>query len=345
MAAISPNGGGVLGHAELHNYVTGNVWAVSSNHDLYFIINHIVHYEVTKMPVPLFFIFSGYLFFIGLNPFSFSVYGDKLKKRFRSLLIPYLFWNLVVLSLYLALKVILPSLPSDALLDYTLVDCLRTFWAVPGTDHPLCYQFWFLRDLMMAVILSPLIFLIIRYTKVAGVVLVSFIWFIGWPIMPTGFSSIAFFFFVLGGWLRINMCDFVSIAMRVRKMTGMLYLLILAVNTLLWYQDAPIYFYMQKLGILVGMVAVIGWVGRGLECRQLHTNAVLSGSSFFIYAYHGLWIALLGKLWVKLLPVTTGTLLLGYVLLPSITLAVGVGLYVLLRRWFPRMIAMATGGR
>ena len=46
---------------------------------------------ITRVAVPLFFVFSGYLFFYKNRSFTFGTYFMKLKKRVRSLLVPYLF--------------------------------------------------------------------------------------------------------------------------------------------------------------------------------------------------------------------------------------------------------------
>jgi peptidoglycan/LPS O-acetylase OafA/YrhL len=48
--------------------------------------------------VHFFFILSGFLFFQNFN-LSLNSYLEKLKSRFRTLLVPYLFWNLVVLAI------------------------------------------------------------------------------------------------------------------------------------------------------------------------------------------------------------------------------------------------------
>ena len=47
-----------------------------------------------QIGVPLFFIISGYLFF-HKDQFDCHVYKQKLLKRARTLLVPYLLWNLV----------------------------------------------------------------------------------------------------------------------------------------------------------------------------------------------------------------------------------------------------------
>ena len=50
-----------------------------------------------RVAVPLFFVFSGFLFFSKLDQFSLYDYREKLLKRINTLFIPYMFWNAVLI--------------------------------------------------------------------------------------------------------------------------------------------------------------------------------------------------------------------------------------------------------
>lgn len=54
-----------------------------------------VGHSIVVVAVPVFFIISGYFFFYNIKEFNSGVYVTKLKKRGRTLLIPYLLWNLL----------------------------------------------------------------------------------------------------------------------------------------------------------------------------------------------------------------------------------------------------------
>ncbi len=341
-------GGVVFIHCILHNVVVNGTQLVSSEHLLYNIVHHLLTDEIARIAVPLFFFFSGYLFFSSGLLFTRMEYLNKLKKRARTLLIPYLFWNIVVVVLFLALQLFLPQLTSGAnkpILDYTFSDWVNTMWSIREGEYPINIPLWFIRDLFMMIILSPIFHVFLRYSKNWGIVLLGILWLSNIQTYP-GFSLAAIFFFTFGGWFRMYGHDFALEAMKIRSAVGSLYVLLLITNTALWYHHAEVvHAYMHNLGILVGMATTIGWTAYGLASGRLHTNTTLSNSSFFIYAYHGIWIALLCKLWVKFIPVSTGTLLLGYFLLPLVIISIGVGGYILLRRWFPTFTAWITGGR
>lgn len=53
----------------------------------------------TRVCVPLFFLISGYLFFCNIKQFDRQAYVAKLKKRGRSLLEPYLFYNTLAICI------------------------------------------------------------------------------------------------------------------------------------------------------------------------------------------------------------------------------------------------------
>lgn len=85
---------------------------------------------LASVAVPLFFFISGYLFFFRTT-FSVDVYKKKLKSRIKTLLIPYLFWNFVVLVGHWIVTVLSPvQLTSGAykqVSDYTVCDYLISF--------------------------------------------------------------------------------------------------------------------------------------------------------------------------------------------------------------------------
>lgn len=50
---------------------------------------------ITHCAVPVFFMISGFLFFYKVKEWNLSVYGQKLRKRWRSLAVPYLLWIVI----------------------------------------------------------------------------------------------------------------------------------------------------------------------------------------------------------------------------------------------------------
>ena len=135
----------------------------------YSTISTLVSNIIASIAVPLFYFISGFLFFFKTAFFSFDVYCSKIKKRAKTILIPYLCWNLFVILLLLAAESVFPGLLSGKnklVVDYTFTDWL---WSFYDTSHinptvegafPICYQFWFLRDLKWLLWFSFLSFIL-----------------------------------------------------------------------------------------------------------------------------------------------------------------------------------------
>lgn len=313
-------------------------------HDFF---RHIITNELARIAVPLFFFISGFLFFYRTD-FSMPTYGRKLKKRVGTLLIPYLFWNIVVFLLFLLTQLLLSSLTSGRnklISDYDWLDWLNLFW-----DHrdgmPVCYQFWFIRDLIFVILFSPVIYYFIRYCKVLGVAVLGVLWTFGlWFDVP-GISITAFFFFAFGAWFSINKRDFTGDFKQMLWPALFLYLILTVATTWLWYHKISDFLFIHQIGIVAGLVTAVSWTVYGIEKNRLHVSAFLAGSAFFVYAYHGMPIALIVKYWVKLFqPVGEMPMVAGYFLIPLLIVGVGVGVYAILRSYFPSFTKLITGGR
>lgn len=327
--------------------VNGNLLVAEDLFPLHNILQHLISREIGSISVPLFFFFSGFLFFKNTD-FNFDSFKKKLNKRFHTLLIPYIFWNFLVLILYYLAQTFFPSMISGAnklVREYNIFDYFCAFWSYEE-NMPISYQFWFIRDLIVVVICSPIVYLIIRKLNVLGVVLLGILWCLGMVFPITGFSCVAFFFFTFGAYFAINQRNFIVDFKPLRLSFTFFYILLVMVDTYLWYYQNAYFYFIHKIGILIGLITIITWTAYGIQKKILKSSALLTGSSFFIYAYHGLPIMLLVKIWVNLMcPVTELTMVLGYILIPCIIVGVGIGIYILMVKLFPRFLGFITGGR
>ena len=70
-----------------------------------FLVQEFVANGIARSAVPLFFAISGYLFFHNL-PFGFAQFVPKWKRRFRSLVIPYLLWSGLGIAMFSCLQML-----------------------------------------------------------------------------------------------------------------------------------------------------------------------------------------------------------------------------------------------
>lgn len=327
-------------------------FTTKSSFPIYDLIHYIISEEIARIAVPLFFFMSGYLFFFDVQGlFTISQYIKKIKKRVRTLLIPYIFWNTSVIILLVSVQLFIPSTLSGAnkpITDRNFLEFLNMFWGCTN-GMPICYQFWFVRDLIVTVLLSPIIYFFIKRLKFHFVAVMGIIWLLGFDFNITGLSSVSIFFFSFGAWFSINSRIFTNDFSSLRY-TAIIYLGLLAFNTLLYqYDELPCYYNITlKVNILIEIISVVSGVSYGLTRNFIRINKFLPLASFFIYAYHTTLILLLTTSYIrffKAIILRENILVIGYLIIPFIIAIIGVGLYVLLDKYFPSFTVLITGRR
>ena len=178
-------------------------------------LGRILSRTLPTFAVPLFFAISGYLFFINQQTFSWKGYVEKLHRRFYTLLIPYVCWNVIAFALY-ALKDVSAGQLLHLPLSFNLFwGCTQVGgeganvlgWHVMASTAPVQEPLWFVRDLMVIVLCSPLLYAILRYLKWLGLAIVAIVYYAGlWPNVG-GMTLIGVWFFMLGAWCGMNKYD------------------------------------------------------------------------------------------------------------------------------------------
>lgn len=312
---------------------------------VYLLVRNLISEVVSAVAVPLFFFISGYLFYAN-GRFGIKAYGDKMKKRVHTLLIPYLLWNLLVLFILYFKQEISPTGNKDVIdiARFSIADWLRVFWDYRSGVYPMCAQFWFLRDLMVVMVMSPVIYYGIRFGKILFPLALGLCWMSDFWIHLTGLSSTSFFFFSAGSYFGINKIDFVKFFAPAEKSVLMLYPVSCVLVLMLF--DSPLSVYLLRLSILLGIVAAITATSHFIADKRWKVNNFLSESSFFIYAYHQVFLAFLVKMLMAFFsPRTDFGLLSVYFASAFGIILIGLAIYFLMRRCFPRVTSVLTGGR
>ncbi len=305
-----------------------------------------------NLGVPIFFVISGFLFFYKTD-FTRAAYGRKLKSRVRSLLVPYLIWN----TAYFAVFVLLKSVPATSAMisSHPILEQLNpmgivyNLWGlhdIPAVSLsvPIVGPMWFIRDLMVTCVCSPLIWLAVKYLRVFAVVLLGVAWYLFPGLYCAGFGITAFFFFTAGAWFSINRRDIVEQCGQVFTPSMVLFpILAIAEVAANGYGCYP---YIHKVGIVVGIVFVFNVASRLLATGKVRPNAFLASASFFVFAFHEPTFFYTRLLLLRtILPATDFGITLFYLLSPVVMIAVSLALYALLKRYLPRFTAIITGGR
>ena len=147
-----------------------------------------------ELAVPLFFFFSGFLL-----ASSDDKYLRILKKRFRSIFIPYTFWTVLYFAGWLALRKLgfNYETPVDGWREWSLYDYIVRFAGYyNGYIFTFVGSFWFLRDLMILIVLSPIIMFICRKIPVFTLFVFGISWFFLQSLIII--LPVSIFFFSLG---------------------------------------------------------------------------------------------------------------------------------------------------
>lgn len=305
-------------------------------------IEYFIRRILAGLGVPFFFVVSGYYFFYSKtmeNCLTRNSYFAKLKKRTKTLLIPYLFWNLLVVLFYFFAPRILNGF-NPAVQVNTMNDVIMSLWCYP--DTPINYPLWYMRDLIVAVIFSPLLYLLIRYLKflpilVAGIVYIGGVNFFN--ILRFDLFSQTLFFFPLGAYFAIEQRNIVKFCRSLSFYPTILYIIITILDVILKNEI------IHKLTIIMGLLVIFNIVSYYIGKGYLRENKTLSNASFFIYAFHSVPILIVANRMVDIFPHKDWAYVLIFFSSVIIVALLGLGLYVFLKRFSPRFTSIITGGR
>jgi len=304
-----------------------------------------ISYGFTRVAVPLFFLLSSYLYFLNTDG-SLAGFVAKIKKRTRTLLIPFLFWSLFGIAFYFALQ----SIPQTAkfftkghIADFTPGQWLKTIFI-----HPIAYQLWFVRDLMVLILLSPLLYQGIKHFWKPMFVIAFVLWIIAPDVWQN--SCEALLFFIVGGGISIHKPEKIETGYGQYSIIWMVFWMALVLlKTALHYANVPeqVIFGVFKLSILVGVFACWGFYDRLFAGSQNTNSALLklSAFTFFIYASHEPVLTVFKKILFVVLSKTPMGHFEIYLAAPVLALLFCVIMGYGLKRFATPFYQFITGGR
>lgn len=331
----------IVGVIFIHNFestmvVQGIEMGNNVDMPIYHIFSELFSHVIGRVSVPLFFFISGFLFFLNVN-FDKDVYISKIRKRINTLLVPYLFWNIAILVFYYIVSH-LPGLSAWFRgVTYTWNYVFFALWGrindMRTAAYPIAYQFWFIRDLMVLVLMSPLVYWFLKNTKKYGLICIGLLWFFEMTIPYIGIrgmSTVAWFFFMAGGWFSIYRKNLVE---EFRKVGSWIYLLYIGATIVYLCTFGNTYsVYIQDICILTGIVCAFK-ITIYLLNRGLKVIPFLSSVSFFVFAIHEPWLlSQIRKILFKLFqPQSDGMLTFLYFFIVICVIVVALVLYYIFK--------------
>lgn len=156
--------------------------------------------SICDIAVPTFFLISSYLFF---RNFDMSKVKEKFKSRIHSLLVPYLSWFIFLLILLLMVIIVKYSGVADVNIISDDMDNLSFLKSIICIDFNV--PLWYIRVLMVFVILSPILYILINKLKKINFIIIIVVFLINIIIEPNYYRLLFWIpIYYMGAYLTVN---------------------------------------------------------------------------------------------------------------------------------------------
>ncbi len=293
---------------------------------------------VAQVAVPGFFLISSYLFF---RTFALNRIWVKWNSRIRSVLVPYILWNfLYYLGYVIGSRIpVLTNIIGMGKIPFTITQAGEAI-----LSHTYNYVFWYLNQLIILLILSPIIFLMVKKKIIGGVFLLGILIsiYLGGDLKFVNLD--AMLYYTVGAFAAVHGKEIVERTWDVKALLVGGTLIVLA--CLVYGFDFP--------GEAVGEVAA------SIVLFRLFVPVALwlmvpefllfeakewMKQNFFLYAIHFAMVRLINKTGAFLLPSVPVIPIGIFLMMPVVCVFFSYYIACLLRKFLPRTWCLLNGGR
>lgn len=287
---------------------------------------------------------AGYFFFLKMeHSLSFRFYKEQLRKRIKTVLVPYILWNLLLFFASIIHDIVVKFFVNHEPITVNYFT-LRTLYDV--FIVPINFPFWFVRDIICMSIVSPLFYFLFRYTKIYGLILL-YILYITNSIPPLkGFSDAAIFYFGIGVYLSLNKINIVELSAKLRRISYIIALIGFPLAILL--NSTVYHIYIIKFSIPFGLISLINSMGYVIK-RERASDFIttFTPASLFIIGLHMIYILPWAKGAFARISVhlNNGINSILFILIPIAVFFICYLFFVLLKKVSPKTLSVLVGGR
>lgn len=318
-------------YVENINFSTGNIvvelpiWLES--------IRYIISRIIAWCSVPGFILLSSILLY--KREFDWK---ENMKKKVKSLLIPYLTLNLFWIIFYaLAQKILFLqqffSNEEYVISNWNFIDFLDAFLGFK-TGYPILYPLWFIRDLFLINIFSKIIVKAVDKFPKTILLIITLMY-----LLPISFLSLDMIVFFILGYYLVKY-DFHTISIKKIKMIYLLLPYAIGIIIAYFMKNLFLSYLINRLLSILGIIVFIR------IAFSIHSNFIIyiSKYSLFIFYFHESYLTIIRKLLFKLFPKTP--LFVGgveYLLSQIIILIFCILLAILIEKKIPILYKVLTG--
>lgn len=307
---------------------------------------HSMFFYILQTCVPFFFMISGYLFF---RNFEMGKLKEKWKSRVKTLLIPYIIWN-ILYAVFMFLLYRLGFVNNISISD-SKVGIL--FQIVNAEYSPL----WFVKYLMVFAIISPLTYILLRNKAVGGVVIIvlSFLnalfYYLGVMEIPINVNAnnlvmlnYQYIFYAIGSYSAMNFKTFVEVPSRRKSLVATIFVSMLTIMYFwgIYSKGDVIVNHIFRIIFVCGIWFVF-------DCIQKTRIRGWMKISFFIYCMHLIILqcvqAVSGIIIDKFFKGNQLLYIFDYLLVPILVIVMIIAVAHFLKKYVPVAWKLLTGNR
>lgn len=295
-----------------------------------------------QIAVPVFFFISGYLF-----SRSYTInFKEKIRKKTKSILVPFLIWNIMAYLLFVITKVMGIALHGKNIVN--LYDTLSPLFILKSLFgdftkgfpcSPIDEPLWFMRDLYVLFLFTPILLFFLRKLGCSFLCALMILYVLnvkGYPCLQV--QSVLFF--SLGLYLRVNAINYLEILEKNKK-----WLLSVAVISFFVRYMGGLYELSMPIFIISASCCLILFSAKKTG-RFTDRIIAYKKYSFWIYALHFLLIQKTwGILYYPILRQNQIVASISYIVSPIIVIIICILLYNVMYKYFPRQLSWLVGLR
>ena len=317
----------------IHAYSDSIGTQISDTSEALYLCTFVLSRIICDCAVPVFILISSILLYAK----SFDLEAN-IKKKFFSLLIPYLIFNTLWIVLVFAKHIAGQKLGITVGDDvdpasFSLFEWFDAYLGLIGDFKPILTVLWYVRDLFLLNLLAKPIQKVVDRYPIPVLILVLCVWMFDIPLYYIQSYSVVFF--ILGYYLvkyNIHLTDFDRLN---SKILLTIYVVALVADVILLRRVT----FVNRFFILI---SVLSYIQLSRHYRRFEKKiTVIAPATFFIYLSHRFVYEVIQVA----LPNTMGVYLATYLVKPIIALASMTGLFYLLRRFTPTLLSVLVGGR
>lgn len=305
------------------------------------VFQNIFQYGLPSVAVPMFFVLSGVCFFYN---YTSGKLGKKLKKRIKTLFVPYILWNLVgmVIAIIFSYSVLGNFVSSREMFEPNIVNVLEGVFL-----YKYNYVFWFVYNLIIFNLCTPIVDFCVK-NKIFAVFFTIFCFSL--PLFATEFLAkikidanfVGYYIFgcMIGKHYLKNVVEKTT----KKKSIISLGMFLLAMGMIVYFGTSSVSIPTVVINLLRLVEVITLWKATDLVVDKIREKKIFS-DTFVIYAIHPYIISILVKLGNAVLPETRAGAIANFFLSYFITVGITILIISLWKKISPRSYGVFSGNR